>query len=107
MSLRWHARAVRNPKAKAALNPIYGAEKVTRFLAGVMSKFRPKNGFEVILVEMNGMPGFVLQEDGALHSALTVEFDGDTMSALYFVRNPDKLRHLGPVSRIWHLRQEE
>jgi RNA polymerase sigma-70 factor (ECF subfamily) len=81
-------------KAKAALNPIYGADKVTRFLAGVMSKFRPKNGFEVVLVEMNGMPGFVLQEDGALHSALTVEFDGDTLSALYFVRNPDKLERL-------------
>jgi RNA polymerase sigma-70 factor (ECF subfamily) len=81
-------------KAKAALNPIYGADKVTRFLAGVMGKFRPKNGFEIVLVEINGMPGFVLQEDGALHSALTVEFDGDTMSALYFVRNPDKLERI-------------
>ena len=81
-------------KAKAALNPIYGADKVTRFLAGVMSKFRPKNGFEMVLVEINGMPGFVLQEDGALHSALTVEFDGETLSALYFVRNPDKLERI-------------
>ncbi len=81
-------------KAKAALNPIYGADKVTRFLAGVMGKFRPKNGFEIVLVEINGMPGFVLKEEGGMHSALTVEFDGDTMSALYFVRNPDKLERI-------------
>lgn len=80
-------------KAKAALNPIYGADKVARFLAGVVSKFW-QNNFEVRLVELNGMPGFVLQEDGALHSALTVEFDGEAVSALYFVRNPDKLERI-------------
>ncbi|HEV2650883.1 MAG TPA: RNA polymerase sigma factor SigJ [Rhizomicrobium sp.] len=80
-------------KAKAALNPIYGADKVARFLAGVVSKFW-QNNFEVRLVELNGMPGFVLQEDGSLHSALTVEFDGEAVSALYFVRNPDKLERI-------------
>src|ERR1700761_2386662 len=80
-------------KAKAALNPIYGADKVARFLAGVVSKFW-QNNFEVMLVEMNGMPGFVLRENGLLHSALTVEFDGGTLSALYFVRNPDKLARI-------------
>jgi hypothetical protein len=59
----------------------------------VVSKFW-QNNFEVNLVELNGMPGFVLQEDGALHSALTVEFDGEAVSALYFVRNPDKLERI-------------
>jgi RNA polymerase sigma-70 factor, ECF subfamily len=81
-------------KAKAALNPIYGADKVSRFLAGVVGKFWRGDSFDMTMVEMNGMPGFVLRENGALHSALTVEFDGGIVSALYFVRNPDKLERI-------------
>ena len=29
------------------------------------------------------------------------------MQAIRAVANPDKLRHLGPISRTWHLRAEE
>ena len=78
-------------KAAAALKPIYGADKVMRFTSGVMRKFGPAEGFALEATEINGAPGFLLRTAAGLHSALTMEFDGETISAIYLVRNPDKL----------------
>ena len=86
-------------RAAAALNPIYGADKVMRFAMGVMRKFGPVEGFNVIRTDINGAPGFLLRTREGLHSALTMEFDGDLISAIYLVRNPDKLTRVsGPSS---------
>jgi RNA polymerase sigma-70 factor (ECF subfamily) len=81
-------------KAAAALNPIYGDDKVARFIAGVMRKFGPIEGFALEATEINGAPGFLLRAAAGLHSALTVEVDGDAISAIYLVRNPDKLTRI-------------
>jgi RNA polymerase sigma-70 factor (ECF subfamily) len=78
-------------KAAAALNPIYGADRVIRFTLGVMRKFGPAEGLRSEATEINGAPGYLLRAGGALHSAVTMEFDGDRISAIYFLRNPDKL----------------
>lgn len=78
-------------KAAAALNPIYGADKVMRFALGVMKKFGPADGFAIEGTQINGAPGFLLRTAEGLHSALTVEADGEGISAIYLVRNPDKL----------------
>lgn len=85
-------------RAAAALNPIYGADKVMRFAAGVMRKFAPAEGFRLISTDINGTPGFLLQTRAGLHSALTVEFDGDLIRAIYLVRNPDKLSRISRLS---------
>ncbi|MEI9888362.1 MAG: RNA polymerase sigma factor SigJ [Rhizomicrobium sp.] len=79
-------------KAAAALRPIHGADKVMRFALGVMRKFGPAEGFRIEAMEINGAPGFLLRTAEGLHSALTVETDGEAISAIYLVRNPDKLR---------------
>lgn len=83
-------------RAAAALNPIYGADKVIRFGLGVMRKFAPAEGFAVEFTDINGVPGYLLRTREGVHTALTMEFDGDFISAIYLVRNPDKL---GRVSR--------
>lgn len=85
-------------KAKAALRPIYGADRVMRFTLGVMRKFAPKDGFDVVPTEINGAPGIVLRWADGMHSALTVEFDGALITAIYLVRNPDKLTRLSRPS---------
>jgi len=81
-------------KAAAALNPIYGADKVLRFTIGVMKKFGPVDGFQIEETEINGAPGFLLRTADGLHSALTVELDGGLIRAVYLLRNPDKLRRV-------------
>lgn len=83
-------------RAAAALNPIHGADKVIRFGLGVMRKFAPVEGFALEFTDINGAPGYLLRTKEGVHTALTMEFDGDLISAIYLVRNPDKL---GRVSR--------
>lgn len=85
-------------KRQAALNPIYGADKVLRFTLGVLSKFGPPDGFQIEPAEINGTPGLLLRTAEGLDSALTVELDSELIRAVYLVRNPDKLRRIARAS---------
>jgi RNA polymerase sigma-70 factor (ECF subfamily) len=78
-------------KRRAALNPIYGRDKIVRFFEGV----RTKNAIEgeVRLARINGLPGFVFHTHDGIET-LAIETSGDRIVALYAVRNPDKLKHL-------------
>ena len=88
-------------RALAALRPIYGADKVMRFTVGVMRKFGPADSFAIEQIEINGVPGLLLRTVDGLHSALTMEYDGERISAIYLVRNPDKLRRVSrPFSAV-------
>jgi RNA polymerase sigma-70 factor, ECF subfamily len=81
-------------KRVAALNPIYGAEKILRFIAGIARKnpALPETHLRAALV--NGLPGFVLREaDGSIATVAFDHRDG-RIAAIYVVRNPDKLRHV-------------
>jgi len=78
-------------RISAALNPIYGADKVARFLVGVNRKF-PHGMQQAAMV--NGSLGALIFDGDHLDSAMAFEFDGDRISGLYVVRNPEKLRHL-------------
>ena len=79
-------------KRLAALNPIYGKDKIMRFFSGVTKKRLP-DLLEVQRVLLNGMPGFVLHTTEGVET-LALDIDGDRVVAIYGVRNPDKLRHL-------------
>jgi RNA polymerase sigma-70 factor (ECF subfamily) len=79
-------------KAAAALNPIYGADRVMRFFIGILRK-RPE-AFVVSPAIVNGLPGFVMREEDAVHSTLGFAVTGGKISALYMMRNPDKLSHV-------------
>ncbi len=81
-------------KAKAALRPIYGADRVMRFTLGIIRKLSPAGGIVPELVQINGVPGFLLRTADGLHSALTADLDGERICTLYLVRNPDKLRRI-------------
>ena len=81
-------------KRLAALKPILGREKVLRFLDGVSRKNTSLATLKVRDATINGLPGFVLRgEDGAID---TVAFESDDghITAIYIMRNPDKLRHV-------------
>jgi RNA polymerase sigma-70 factor (ECF subfamily) len=78
-------------KRSAALNPIYGRERIVRFFEGASHKgWIPA---QVRPARINGLPGFVgYMPDGV--ETLAIQIDGERIVALYAIRNPDKLRHL-------------
>jgi RNA polymerase sigma-70 factor (ECF subfamily) len=87
-------------KVRAALNVIEGADRVAQFLIAVTRK-RPdawwRDDFRPRFAIINGLPGIVVEApEGAVQTA-AFEIEGDVIRALYVVRNPDKLRHLGPA----------
>ena len=81
-------------KRPAALEPIVGHAAVLQLHQGLAKIFAAHPSQLVKLGFINGLPGFVSMEaDGVLQTtALAIE-DGQ-ITALYVVRNPDKLRHL-------------
>ena len=81
-------------KRAAALNPIYGADKILRFLDGVTRKNAALLSTQLRPATVNGMPGFVLREqDGSIDTMAFEQRDG-RIAAIYVVRNPEKLRHV-------------
>jgi RNA polymerase sigma-70 factor (ECF subfamily) len=80
-------------KRHAALNPIYGRDKITRFLAGIAAKWPPPPPKDMQATMINGLPGYVFHTDEGVET-LAFELDGDFIVAIYGVRNPDKLKHL-------------
>ena len=75
-------------RKQAALRPITGADKVLRFLVGVTAK----NGLATVEpAYVNGSPALRLHLDGQLDGVLALRIEGDRVTGLYYVRNPDKL----------------
>jgi RNA polymerase sigma-70 factor (ECF subfamily) len=85
-------------KRPASRRPIVGFDDVMRFHASLAHLFARKMSQIVRYGFINGLPGFVtIEPDDTLQTtALQVE-DGKIV-AIYVMRNPDKLRHIGDSS---------
>jgi RNA polymerase sigma-70 factor (ECF subfamily) len=83
----------------AALKPIYGREKILRFMVGILAKHGLPVSGDLQRTTLNGLPGFLLRMPSGVES-LALEIDGEAIVAIYAVRNPDKLRHLQPPSPL-------
>ncbi len=81
-------------KRPAATEPVVGFAAVMKFQELVARVLKGKPSKLVRIVFINGLPGFItLEADGELQTtALDIE-DGK-ITAIYVMRNPDKLRHL-------------
>ena len=85
-------------KTRAALNPIHGSEKVSRFLFGILRQAPP--GFLVRRVRVNGHPGLVgYFRDGRPQSVTTLEVAEGRIRAIRIVVNPEKLGALPPLEQ--------
>jgi RNA polymerase sigma-70 factor, ECF subfamily len=80
-------------KAQAALRPIYGRDRVTRFILGVVKKASPTAVVEI--AEVNGEPGVVLREGEKAVLVVTLGVSGDGIREIWIVANPDKLARVG------------
>jgi RNA polymerase sigma-70 factor (ECF subfamily) len=80
-------------KAKAALAPIRGADRVARFFLGLARKYPSE--LQVRRVRVNGRPGVMTVLDGQILHVLTLDVVDGRIAACYIVRNPDKLARVG------------
>ena len=70
-----------------------GATKVARFLIALgRSKLIPNYDSE--LVKANGQIGIIYSLRGNIQNVITFEFISSRIHSIYFVRNPDKLKHV-------------
>ena len=81
-------------KVPAAVNPIYGRDKVLRFIIAILDKEPPER---VALALVNGKPGYVSWYRGRVHFVANLEWHNGRLQELHAVRNPDKLTHISPL----------
>ncbi|MET9464014.1 RNA polymerase sigma-70 factor [Streptomyces sp. NPDC006544] len=74
---------------QAALRPIAGAEKVTRFMFGGLGKNRSLITMAPTVV--NGTPALLVRLDGEIDGVMAVRVEDARITGLYYVRNPEKL----------------
>jgi len=77
-------------KVSAGLRPILGADKVARFLAGLIIKLADANLTAEFAV-INGRPGALVYLAGQLDTVITIDIEDGIVSRVYMVRNPDKI----------------
>ncbi|MBF6183493.1 RNA polymerase sigma-70 factor [Nocardia otitidiscaviarum] len=78
-------------KVSAARRPIVGAQRVARYLLGLMAQ--GIEGMEIGVDEVNGAPAVVVRVAGAVLVVIGIDVADDRIHALRLVLNPDKLAH--------------
>ena len=78
-------------KVKAPRRPIYGAERVARFFAGVAGDVPPDA--EIRIVDLNGGPAAVIDSGGHPIAVLVIDADPDSdlVGLIRLIGNPEKL----------------
>jgi RNA polymerase sigma-70 factor (ECF subfamily) len=76
----------------SARKPVLGADRVSRFLLGVLSKGQPGDVIDRVVV--NGAPGFAVYQQGQLVTVVSVTVAAGQVTRLDLVRAPGKLPRL-------------
>lgn len=77
--------------ARAALQPIHGADKIVRFLAGTSMKYAPP---QVKATVINGNPGLLLFHEGRIATVMALGIRDGRVATVDVVRNPRKFHGL-------------
>ncbi|GAA0943847.1 RNA polymerase sigma factor SigJ [Actinocorallia libanotica] len=72
-----------------ALHPIEGAERIVRALLRLSGRL---HGLTILERTVNGMPGLVVQQDGATVTVAAFQVENERVKRIWAVRNPRKLR---------------
>jgi RNA polymerase sigma-70 factor, ECF subfamily len=81
------------PGRRAARRPVTGSVRVARFLVGVTRRFGRHLAARPAVV--GGSAGLILSAGDAVEQVLTVTSRDGRITAIYVVRNPDKLTSVG------------
>ncbi|MEW2529636.1 RNA polymerase sigma factor SigJ [Streptomyces sp. NPDC047071] len=77
--------------ATTFLRPLEGGERIARAWAEIARR-RPDT-MTFLERTVNGRPGVVAEQDGAIVTVFAFEVTGDRIKHIWVVRNPEKLRH--------------
>jgi RNA polymerase sigma-70 factor, ECF subfamily len=80
----------------AARQDLIGAERVARALTAMARHYA--GSFEAEIVDVNGAPGLLVTEQGA-PTVVAFTLDAGRIREINVIRNPHKLRHIGPGTR--------
>ena len=84
-------------KATAARRPLAGCDDVQKFLAGIWRAGQVSGDATratLRIEEINSEPALVLRVSGRLESIFVLSIDGEAVSGIRIIRNPDKLAHV-------------
>lgn len=87
------ARSDGGGKVAAATRPLHGRDTVARFLLG-LNKHTPL-GLTFEFAEINNQWNLIGRVDGKVDFVLLAETGDGLVQRLWFIRNPDKLAHVG------------
>jgi RNA polymerase sigma-70 factor (TIGR02957 family) len=88
-------------KARAMAHPLFGRHRVARALVAGMRAVRDIEGFSMRPVQVNGQPGaLALDGQQRILAVLSLDIADGQIQDIRSIVNPDKLRHLGPVSPL-------
>jgi RNA polymerase sigma factor (sigma-70 family) len=83
-------------KVLAARRPLLGRDEVVKFLVGLhrtaFSRVGPEGSAE--MTEVNREPALVMRFRGELDSVYVISIEGDAISGVRIIRNPDKLAYI-------------
>lgn len=77
-------------RVQAALKVVRGANECARLWVGLAKKSGAAP-YEADLRDINGLPAIVLTLGGKVDQVLAIDTDGERITAIYTIRNPDKL----------------
>ena len=75
--------------------PVSGLDQVMQLFARFASVFAVSKSRLVRYCLINGLPGFVTVEGGDVLQTTALEIADGRVVAVYVMRNPDKLKHVG------------
>jgi RNA polymerase sigma-70 factor (TIGR02957 family) len=91
-------------KAPAVAQALHGRRRVARTLLTWVRAATRLGGVSLRRVEVNGQPGVTLVDpEGRLAGVMALDIAEGQVQAVRSVVNPDKLRHLGPLSDLGKL----
>ena len=83
--------------------PVFGRDRVAALIAAQFARTAAL-GASLRAAWVNGQPGLLACDDGGIIAVIALDVLDGQVQAIRAVANPEKLRHLGPVSRTWPLR---
>jgi len=87
--------------------PVIGRDRVARVIRLSFERTL-EMGASLRGAWVNGQPGLLARDaDGDLIAVIVFDVLGGQVLAIRTIANPEKLRHLGPISRAWHERWGE
>lgn len=80
-------------KRIAARHPVAGRDKIIKLMHGIVARYGWPGAARFEPIELNGHPAWLVHEPDGLE-AIALGIDGESVAAMYLMRNPDKLKHL-------------